>query len=260
MNITIEQLLKGKATKIKDKEYNPTEAYVVPFLDRMEQKFPKVKYNCKVELPKQITIDPSKVEDITYNRVWIEAVLPDEYCVDNHDRAFGMVYGLDVRVPIVKFYNSAINRACTNLCVFNPNDLSVQAIEEKKAIDYRSLDRIMERQSEIKVFLDKLKNTTFDCSVTAVAESLGHWIDNSIEESFSNGINKASIATSTIISAYKLLFKTENSGYYVGIDNPANTNMFNVYNAFTQIITHKDTDIMNKAEKELLLLNILGIH
>lgn len=260
MNITIEQLLKGKATKIKDKEYNPTEAYVVPFLERMENKFHNVKYNCKVELPKQITIDPTKVEDITYNRVWIEAVLPEEFCVDNHDRAFGMVYGLDVRVPIVKFYNSAVNRACTNLCVFNPNDLSVQPIEEKKAIDYRDLDRIIERQSEIKVFLDKLKNFTFNCSADSVAESLGYWINNSIDDSYNNGITKASIATSTIISAYKLLFKNQNNEYFVGIDNPNNTTMFNVYNAFTQIITHKDTDIVNKAEKELLLLRILGIN
>ena len=31
MEITLEQLLKGKATKIKDKEYYPTEAYVSPF-------------------------------------------------------------------------------------------------------------------------------------------------------------------------------------------------------------------------------------
>lgn len=260
MNITIDQLLKGKATKIKDKEYFPTEAYVTPFLERMEQKFPNVKYNCNVELPKQITIDPSKVEDITYNRVWVEAVLPDEYCVDNHDRAFGLVYGLDTRVPIVKFYNSAINRACTNLCVFNPNDLAVQPIEEKKALNYSVLDRIIKRQSEIKVFLDKIKNITFDCSVENVAESLGYWIDRSIGESFSNGITKASISASTIISAYKLIFKSQNSGYYVGIDNPANTNMFNIYNAFTEIITHKDTDFVNKAEKELLLLNILGIN
>ena len=36
--------------------------------------------------------------------------------------------------------------------------------------------------------------------------------------------------------------------------------MFNIYNAFTQLITHdKGRDIMNKCEKTLLLKRILDI-
>lgn len=35
MEISLDQLLKGKATKIKDKEYFSTEQYVIPFLERM---------------------------------------------------------------------------------------------------------------------------------------------------------------------------------------------------------------------------------
>ena len=41
-------------------------------------------------------------DDVTYNRVWIQAVLPDEYCFENHQEVIGMVYGLDVRKPIYK--------------------------------------------------------------------------------------------------------------------------------------------------------------
>ena len=54
MEITLEQLLKGKATKIKDKEYYPTEAYVSPFLDRMQRITDQ--FTVKVELPQQITL------------------------------------------------------------------------------------------------------------------------------------------------------------------------------------------------------------
>lgn len=31
MELTLQELLKGKGTKIKDKEFYPTEAYVEPF-------------------------------------------------------------------------------------------------------------------------------------------------------------------------------------------------------------------------------------
>ena len=35
MDLTVDELLKGKATLIKNKEYLSTEAYVTPFLERM---------------------------------------------------------------------------------------------------------------------------------------------------------------------------------------------------------------------------------
>ena len=37
MELTIEQLMQGKATRIKDKEYFTTEAYVTPFIDRVSK-------------------------------------------------------------------------------------------------------------------------------------------------------------------------------------------------------------------------------
>ena len=37
MELTIDQLLRGKATRIKEKEYFTTEQYVVPFLERMSK-------------------------------------------------------------------------------------------------------------------------------------------------------------------------------------------------------------------------------
>lgn len=263
MDITLEQVLKGKATKIRDKEFYPTEAYVEPFLERIS-KFKGVEFKCHAELPKQITItkaeDINSVEDITYNRVWIEAVLPNEFVINNHDRVIGMVYGIDTRVPICKFYRGGENRACTNLCVFDPSDLSVQPMEPTKAINYSSLDFIMDRTSTIKTFLENLENTPFNCDSTNIEQSLGMWIDNSIELCYNNGISKASISASTIISAYKLLFKNTKSPYYVDVNHGINaTTMFNVYNAFTEILTHKDKDIMNKADKCLLIKDILNI-
>ena len=262
MLVDLTQLLKGKATKIKDKEFLPTEGYVTPFLERMNN-IPGTTFRCHAELPKQITITTAEelnsIEDITYNRVWIEAILPESYIEDNHSRVAGMVYGIDTRVPIVKFYTGGENRACTNLTVFDPTDLQVQALEPKKAINFGSLDYILSKTSTMGAFLHTLHSIEFDCSIDNIHKSLGYWLDNSIELCYNTGLSKASIAASTIISAYKMLFKSTKSPYYIDTNKQASTDMFTVYNAFTDILTHKDKDLFSKVDKILLLKNILNI-
>ena len=259
MDITLAELLRGKGTKIKDKEYYPTEAYIEPFLNRID-KIQGVEYKVAVELPKQITITKKEdvnFDDVTYNRVWIQAILPEEYNVDNHQDVIGMVYGLDVRKPIVKIFRGGINQACTNLCVFNPDYLRVQELAATKAINYTPLDELIEKSNEIHVFLQKLHSTVLDCSEESINESLGRWIRNCLDYSYDNGLSKAKLSTATAIDAYKLLFKDAKSPYYV--NSGQNTDMFNVYNAFTELISNKDKDIINKCEKTLALRTILSI-
>ena len=127
MEITIEQAFAGRATKIKGKEYFSTEQYITPFLDRMSKFTDKFIINA---IPAdQISLTPEgeiNTEDIVYNRMWVQAVMPDECGFDNHDRVVGMVYGLDTRTPVSKLYVGGLNRACCNLCVFDPSFLNVQ--------------------------------------------------------------------------------------------------------------------------------------
>ena len=54
---------------------------------------------------------------------------------------------------------------------------------------------------------------------------------------------------------YKNLFINEESDYFIEENTPVS--MFTVYNSFTDLICNKDKDIMNKAEKTLLLKSIL---
>ena len=53
MQLTIDQLLNGKATRIGKRNYFPTAAYVEPFLERM-YKFTS-NFIVEAELPKQVT-------------------------------------------------------------------------------------------------------------------------------------------------------------------------------------------------------------
>ena len=261
MEIKLNELLAGRATRIKNKEYFPTSAYVEPFLERVQRITKEVRI--QVQLPKQITYTASgdiNTEDITYNRVLIEAILPDQYKFndDVHKDVLGMVYGIDVRKPVVKFFKGKERSACTNLCVFSPQMLSCQDLEPETAVDFKPLERIIEQTDDTAVWLKKLIETEFDCSEHNVNESLGRWIRNCINYSFNNHYQPVKIACSTPIDAYKALFEKEDNDYYVGLDN--NVNMYQVYNAFTQVLTDgMQKDPFNIFEKTLLLKDILDI-
>lgn len=258
MDISIEQLLKGKPTKIRNKDYFPTRAYVEPFLERMS-KFTS-DFRVQVKLPDQITRTVNgdvNVDDITYNRVLIEAVMPEELNIENHQEVIGLVYGLDVRKPVVKIYRGALNMACTNLCVFDPSFLNVQAINPEKGISYKPIEHLMEQTSDIKLMLDNLKNTEWEGSPQNIESNLGRWIRNAINCEYNTDYGTVKIGSDTVIKAYTSMFVDKDSPYYIGEGN--GVDMFTVYNAFTQIITdNRKKDIMNIVEKTLLLRNILN--
>lgn len=259
MDITIEQLFNGKGTKIKGKEYYSAEQYVTPFLERM-QKYTN-DFRVQAVPPSQISLTPNgemNLDDIVWNRVYIQAVLPNDIGFDNHVQVIGMVYGLDTRKPISKIFNSGLNCACTNLCVFNPSDLVVQDIEPETPIDYRCIDFMMSEVLDVANWLKKLNNIEVVYNEQTINQNLGKWIRNTISCSYNSANNKVKLATSAAIDAYKYLYEKEDSDYYVPVGNT--TNLFNVYNAFTQTLTDDSRDIINKCEKCLLLKQILEIN
>ena len=258
MELTLEQALAGKTTSIKGKQFLSTKDYIAPFMDRMS------KYTDNFIIngiqPDQITLTQNgdiDIEDITWNRMWVQAVMPDNAGFDNHDRVCGMVYGLDVRKPVVKFYVGGLNRACCNLCVFSPSFLDVQELEPEQAINFKPVDRLLTQTDNVRNILEKLTNTEVEYNEGLINENLGDWVRKTLSSSFTNQFSKVKLATSSAIDAYKLLYEKEDSPYFV--PKGTTTDMFNVYNAWTQIITDDKKDIINKAEKTLLIGNILGI-
>lgn len=259
MDITIDELLKGKPTIIKGKNYFGTAAYVEPFFERLNNLTND--FRVHVQLPDQITKTVNgdvNTDDITYNRVYIEAVLPDDMCYDNHDRVIGMVMGLDTRKPVAKFYSGALNAACTNLCVFDPGYLFCQQIEPETALDYKPLDKVLDMKDATKEVLVALHETRFANRVDELEQHLGRWCRNAMHQTYDSGFQPVKLSIDNVIQAYKSLFEKEDSDYYQVGDI---VNMFDVYNAFTQQITNardKGKDLINMFEKTLLLRQILG--
>ena len=255
---TLEEVLQGKATRIKNKDYFKTADYLEPFIERMS-KFTD-NFSIKVKTPDQITLTEDGnivTDDLTFNRVNIEAILPHEYAFEGHTQVIGMVYGLDVRKPICKLYSGAERSACTNLCVFSPNGLVIQEIEPETAINYNPIQRLMERTETIGRTLRRLNDTNFEASDININESLGRWIRNAMNMDYSSGYGKVKIATSMVIDAYKDLFVNEDSPYFTGDED---CTLYNVYNAFTQQVTYDlRKDCFTRYEKTLLIGRILGI-
>lgn len=248
--INLQALLEGKATTINKREYLSTKDYVQPFIDQMS-KFTS-DFRIKAKLPQQMTITNTK--DITYNRVLIEAVLPASHCIEKHDEVIGFLYGLDTRKPVSKLYRGYLNQACTNLCVFNSQWLQVNEIKpgELIRIDGR---KMLELPNNFESQIKQLKDTFIgrEC----IHNNLGSWVHNSLTEYHYNGVQAVKISPNVVVEAYKSLYLQEESPYYVPKTEEAS--MFDVYNAFTQIITDDKKDFLNSFEKTMMINKLLGI-
>lgn len=258
MELTTEQLFKGKATRIKEKEYFTTEAYVTPFMERVSKLTNNFIINAKpadqISLTKEGEVN---FDDVIYNRVWIQAILPTDANFPNHSEAIHLLYALDTRKPMLKIARSAINGACLNQCIFSPSWINIQELEPEKAADYKPIEWLMKQTSDISKWLTKLSNTIVPYKEQIINENLGKWSRNAYSKSIHSLSSKVNLAVSTPFDAYKLLYENKNSNYYV--EEGQDTTMFNIYNAFTDIISHNSKDIVNPLEKTLLLKDILEL-
>jgi hypothetical protein len=248
--ITLRDLLNGKSTIINNKTYLSTGEYIQPFIDTMSKYTSD--FRVKAKLPSQMTV--TGTQDITYNRVLIEAVLPSEHCIEKHDEVIGFLYGLDVRKPISKLYRGYLNQACTNLCVFNNKWLEVAEIKPGEIIRIDG-KKMMELPNDFDIKIRKLKNEFI--SREQIYSNLGGWVHNALTDYYYNGVQAVKISPTSVIEAYKSLYLEEESPYFVPKTQEAS--MFDVYNAFTQIITDDKKDWVNSFEKTMMVNKLLGI-
>ncbi len=252
MEITPDLLLKGKPTIIKGKEYLPTADYVGPFLDEMA-KFTD-KFIVKVQTPTQVTVTDGN-EDTTYNRVWVQAVMPEKYTIDNHAEVYSLLYGLDVRTPVYKVARHYLNQACLNMCVFNPQWLSVTELQEGETFKY-SIKSLMEATNDMEMKLRNMKNTFLDRDPDSIHKLLGEQIEKVMHIEWSNLSGKTKLSVATVVDAFKSVYVDSRSPYYV--KDTEECSVFNYYNAYTEII-RDSKNFFNNVESTLLLNSLFNI-
>ena len=116
MEVTLDKLLSGKATRINSKDFLSTEDYVKPFIEEMS-KFTST-YRIEAIPPSQVTTDKGG-EDITYNRVLVQAIMPTQ--IDEYNEIYTLAYSLDIRKPIYKVYRAMFNNTTNSIVAFDPN-------------------------------------------------------------------------------------------------------------------------------------------
>jgi hypothetical protein len=249
MDISLNELYKGKATIIKTKEFLPTRNYVEPFINKMSSLTDD--FRIQVKLPDQVTTFRDET-DVTYNRVLIQAILPKKYTIDYHDEVIGMVCGIDLKTPIVKIYRGYLNQACTNMCVFNPSWQVVQELSDSP-INFNCLKELLEMTNDFPKKLEYLKSTFI--SREDRVNDLGKWVDYTLRACENDGFNKIKLASSVAIDAYKQLYVDDRSNYFIPVGQ--DPSLFTVYNSFTQITTNDTKDICHKFNKSMLITNLL---
>lgn len=248
MEIDKDLLFEGKSTIIKNKNYLSTKEYVESFFDEMS-KFTD-DFIIRVQTPNQMTLS-GEDKDITFNRVWIQALMPEDHAIDNHRECYHLIYGLDVKKPVYKVARGYVNMACTNLCIFNPQWLSVQELEPEKSFVY-SISNLMKMTSDFESRIKKMKNTFLSPEIEDRQKLLGSMIEKSLLYEYSNQAGKVKLSPAMVVKAYENVYINTDSPYYV--KDTEECSVFNYYNAFTELIRDATKkDLMTGYEKTLLV-------
>ncbi len=223
--------------------FQSPEAYITPFLESVQRLNPTFTVDVSGRTANKNT-DSDSVNE-SFARIKIEAKLPIEYNVDEHDSVIGMVYGLDTLKPIMKIYSGRNAWACTNLAVFRADHLhqvemlqGITSIYEKsKTYSEQVTDHIEHFARRIKEMKDK--------------QLVGRQVDEAIGGLIRKSIQNKMVGTTPIMSAAQALYD-KSSVYSLRDDR---TTEWNLFSAVTQYITDK-VDIIDKPTKTLYVHNM----
>ena len=248
----LKNLLEGKTTVIKGNQYLSAKAYIEPFVTRLAPFKPE--YICQAKVPDQLSVTNGK-PDLVYNRVHIQAIMPKTfYEKEGMRKVIGMIYGLDIKNPVAKFYVADIDND-GNIIAFNDDSILVQELESETPIDYTCIKSLLEKTDSNALMIAQLKKVYVDRE--KIVNILGEWIDYTLEGSFTNEGGKVKLATSLPVDVYKSIIKDKDSNFY--IPETKQISMYDIYRTFINQIRIDDKDIINKFEKTILVKRLLKI-
>lgn len=217
---------------------SPTE-YLDPFIQAVSKFTTDFRIETSAET-RNANEDAEHTENIAYGRVKIEAEIPELYTALGHGTVVGVIYALDTQKPVIKAYTGKLAWACTNLSVFNAENVFEANLLNNYDSVYQKTEKYLESlEAEHEAWLKKieaLQNTEY--TIPQMNEKLGYMLRRSLKQSFSTGV----IAAAKELDNHK-------SPYAVKGDS---TTAWNVLAAATQYITDK-TDIVTKPDVTLFV-------
>jgi len=265
----LKTLYTGKATIIKEKQYLSAQAYIKPFIERLDTY--KAKYICQAKQADQLSYDGNNI-DTVYNKVLITAVLPSDYdftitCTEPnlfnsqdstniaYHRVVCMSYALDVKTPICKFYTGVVDENM-NFYAFGKDCFNIQEIEVETPLNYTFLNAVI--QNGIKDVCAKMLKQFKDIKYKSsdIHTMLGKWIDFTITKDYNTDFGKVKLSSSMAIEAYKQISINKDSEFY---SEAKERNLNDLYRAWSSQIEKDDKDIINRYEKTQLINKLFGL-
>lgn len=252
MQITIPRLMAGKACSIKDVEYLSTAEYVTPFVEELSRF--GAKFIVDVEVPNQLTRTGGE-KDITYNKVLIQAILPEKYNVEDWCETYCLAYALDVKKPIYKVYRAYRHMTSGVLMVFNSNWLICKELKPGQIPQY-SLRELMEAYNDVPIKMKEMNEETYAPDIAKKQAMLGQLIDRALVYDIKNISGKVKVSAAQVVKAYESIYNDPASCYYT-VDG--SYDKLSYYEAIGNVVTKDDKDIINRFEKSQLVGMLLDM-
>ena len=216
--------------------------YLEPFLDRVKADEVVVKVQDPVTNQNE-----DGTQNVSYPRVLVEAKVGSQ--IQGYDSVIGFLYALDIQHPLVKVFTGQNAHACTNLTIFNADNVYQMNLLGNLTFAYEKAEQYFNnKQREIEEFLkvrEELVNTYYD------SESLQKELGRLLMLTTSN--KNVGYPSSGISQAAKWL-QDKNSIYHVKADEMCSK--MNLYDSLTQSITNSN-DVLYKPNKTLAVAKML---
>lgn len=241
--IELKELLESKAF-VKEgsgMDFKSPEAYIGPFIDTANH----YTDNFKVQVVSPVE---NKNDDESINRAFprllLEAKMPTSFDVADSFATVGLMLALDTQRPTVKLYTGKRVHACTNLTIFNADNVFTAELTNlgaafKKAFDY--FQKVEKDNEEYFRIVTKLKERELD--MEGINKLMGDLLLSTTKNKF--------IGTSAVMNASKELINSS-SVYAI---KEGKTTEWNILNAHTAYLSTK-VDIAEQATKTMLFANL----
>lgn len=189
-----------------------------------------------------INENDDNTQNVAFGRFNVEYKLPALFDTENSFYTLGIVAGLDTQKPIIKVYGGHRVSACTNLTVFNAEQVFIQELTGNINMCYNKINdyfaKVEEQNKEymriVKILSQRVLNEQM------IHERIGQLMEFAIKQ--------PRLGTTVIIDGVKEMLNPK-SIYAI---KEGKTTDWNILNSVTQFVSTK-SDILDEATKALLI-------
>lgn len=245
MELPINEIINSKIyTKESKVSFQSPRAYIQPFLDIVKTN----NITCKVQNPVTNTNEDGSI-NTAYPRVVVEAHVGQQ--IEGYDSVLGMIFALDLQSPVIKVYTGQNAHACTNLTIFQANQVSEHSLMNDYSDIYRKAESyVQNKELEIAKFLETRQRLIDEFyNEEQLKNELGRLLLTTTKKSSKLGY--------TAIAGAAKLMQDRSSIYF--LQKGESCSKMNLYDAITQNITDSP-DILHKPNKTIAVSQLLNIN